>query len=81
VFGNRGDVVDTHGHFHDAYGLAPNSWVLVRPDGYVGAFIAGDEIDALHAYLQGVGISLAQPMPQTAQAGNPSALSAASAAS
>jgi 2-polyprenyl-6-methoxyphenol hydroxylase-like FAD-dependent oxidoreductase len=81
VFGNRGDVVDTHGHFHDAYGLAPNSWVLVRPDGYVGAFIAGDGIDALQAYLQGVGISLAQPMPQTAQAGNPSALSAASAAS
>ncbi|MGB3271045.1 MAG: FAD-dependent oxidoreductase [Rhodanobacter sp.] len=60
VFGSRGDVVDAHGHFRDAYGLSPNSWVLVRPDGHVGAFIAGDEINALRAYLLGVGISLTQ---------------------
>jgi 2-polyprenyl-6-methoxyphenol hydroxylase-like FAD-dependent oxidoreductase len=81
VFGIRGDVVDTHGHFRDAYGLPPNSWVLVRPDGYIGAFIAGDGIDALHAYLQDVGISLAPPMPRTAHASRPSARSASSAAS
>jgi 2-polyprenyl-6-methoxyphenol hydroxylase-like FAD-dependent oxidoreductase len=58
VFGNRGDVLDTQGHFRDAYGVASNSWVLVRPDGYIGAFIAGDGIDVLHAYLQRVGIAL-----------------------
>ena len=68
VFGSRGDVVDTHGHFRDAYGLSPNIWALVRPDGYIGAFIAGDEINALHAYLQGTGISLAQPMQRTTRA-------------
>jgi 2-polyprenyl-6-methoxyphenol hydroxylase-like FAD-dependent oxidoreductase len=58
VFGNRGDVIDTQGYFRDAYGVASNSWVLVRPDGYIAAFIAGDRIDALHAYLQRVGIVL-----------------------
>jgi hypothetical protein len=68
VFGSRGDVVDTHEHFRDAYGLSPNIWALVRPDGYIGAFIAGDEINALHAYLQGTGISLAQPMQRTTRA-------------
>lgn len=58
VFGDRGDVVDTQGHFRDAYGVTSNSWVLVRPDGYIAAFIAGDRIDALRAYLQRVGIVL-----------------------
>jgi 2-polyprenyl-6-methoxyphenol hydroxylase-like FAD-dependent oxidoreductase len=56
VFGIRGDVIDAHGHFRDAYGLAPNHWVLVRPDGYIGAFVAGDRTDALHAYMRRVGI-------------------------
>ncbi len=43
IVGPRGDLVDDGGHFRDAYGLLPGEWVLVRPDGYVGAIVAGDE--------------------------------------
>jgi hypothetical protein len=40
IVGPHGDLVDDGGHFHDAYALSPGDWVLIRPDGYVGA-IAG----------------------------------------
>ncbi|HZW17785.1 MAG TPA: FAD-dependent oxidoreductase [Luteimonas sp.] len=55
-FGARGDVVDDGHHFRDAYGLAPGDWVLVRPDGYVGAIVSSADIGTLEAYLQRVGI-------------------------
>jgi hypothetical protein len=38
--------------------LASGDWVLVRPDGYVGAMVASSEIDALETYLQTVGLGL-----------------------
>lgn len=38
------------------YGLMPGSWVLVRPDGYVGAIISAENIGALEDYLQRVGL-------------------------
>jgi 2-polyprenyl-6-methoxyphenol hydroxylase-like FAD-dependent oxidoreductase len=48
VFGR--DVADDRGHVRDAYALEPGDWLLVRPDGYVGA-IARDA-DAIDAYLE-----------------------------
>jgi hypothetical protein len=55
--GRRGDLIDDGGHFHDAYGLESGDWVLVRPDGYVGAIIASAHAWALEAYLANVGLA------------------------
>jgi 2-polyprenyl-6-methoxyphenol hydroxylase-like FAD-dependent oxidoreductase len=56
IVGPRGDVLDDGGHFHDAYGLSPGEWVLVRPDGYVGAIVGADDVPALERYLVEVGV-------------------------
>ena len=56
AIGPRGDLVDEGGHLRDAYGLAPGDWVLVRPDGYVGAIVSSDETAALATYLRNVGL-------------------------
>lgn len=58
TFGDRADMVDDDGHVRDAYGLTPGDWVLVRPDGYVGAIVATSEIAALETYLEAVGLGL-----------------------
>ncbi|ERI15336.1 hypothetical protein O206_19865 [Ochrobactrum sp. EGD-AQ16] len=50
------ELSDDGGHFRDAYGLAPGEWVLVRPDGYVGAIFCSDEAGVLESYLNGVGL-------------------------
>jgi 2-polyprenyl-6-methoxyphenol hydroxylase-like FAD-dependent oxidoreductase len=55
IVGLRGDLMDDGGHFHDAYGLSPGEWVLIRPDGYVGAIVGTGEIPALDRYLAQVG--------------------------
>ena len=55
--GSRGDVVDDGGHFRDAYGLSPGDWVLIRPDGYVGAIVGADDVPALERYLGEVGVT------------------------
>jgi len=55
--GPRGDILDDGGHFRDAYGLSPGEWVLVRPDGYVGAIIGADNVSALERYLGEVGVT------------------------
>lgn len=52
------ELVDEAGHLRNAYGLAPGEWVLVRPDGYVGAIIASDAVDVLDSYLAGVGLAV-----------------------
>ena len=57
IVGPRGDLVDDAGHFRDAYGLSPGEWVLVRPDGYVGAIVSADKISALERYLGKVGVA------------------------
>ncbi|OWO94645.1 2-polyprenyl-6-methoxyphenol hydroxylase [Rhizobium esperanzae] len=54
--GRRGDLVDEGGHFRDAYALAPGEWVLVRPDGYIGAIVSSGEASALETYLATVGL-------------------------
>ena len=57
TIGAGGDLFDEVGHFQGAYGLSPGEWVLVRPDGYVGAIIAQD-VHALAPYLGSVGLGL-----------------------
>jgi len=59
IIGPDGELTDSAGHFADAYGLAPGQWMLIRPDGYVGA--AGGSGDAaLETYLAGVGLAQAR---------------------
>ncbi len=55
--GPRGDFTDDEGHFRTAYGLTPGDWVLVRPDGYVGAIVSSDNVQALEPYLGSVGLA------------------------
>nr|WP_237245290.1 MULTISPECIES: hypothetical protein [Sorangium] len=52
----RGDVVDDGGHLCVAYGVSLGDWVLVRPDGYIGAIVSSDPAPALEAYLASVGL-------------------------
>jgi 2-polyprenyl-6-methoxyphenol hydroxylase-like FAD-dependent oxidoreductase len=56
--GSRGDIIDESGFLRDAYVLAPGDWVLVRPDGYIGAIVSSCEIDALEIYLRHVGLTV-----------------------
>jgi 2-polyprenyl-6-methoxyphenol hydroxylase-like FAD-dependent oxidoreductase len=54
--GQHGDLMDEDGHVGASYDLAAGQQVLVRPDGYVGAVLAADAVDALHGYLELVGL-------------------------
>jgi hypothetical protein len=56
ILGPHGDIFDEHGHVRDAYALASGDWVLVRPDGYVGAIVSSGEIEALEMYLRNSGL-------------------------
>lgn len=57
-FGDKGDIIDAFGHIREAYGLAPNEGVLVRPDGHVAALMLLDREGAsrLEAYLDRCGL-------------------------
>lgn len=57
-------MVDDGGHFRDAYGLSPGDWVLVRPDGYVGAIVGAAEMPALERYLAEVGVTALRRVPR-----------------
>jgi hypothetical protein len=46
-----GALYDIHGDFNRYYGLKPGEMAIIRPDGYVGAIIAGPEDVALQRYL------------------------------
>jgi 2-polyprenyl-6-methoxyphenol hydroxylase-like FAD-dependent oxidoreductase len=54
--GAKGDIIDDAGHIRDVYGLATGDWVLVRPDGYIGAIVSSAETPALNSYLDRVGL-------------------------
>ncbi len=41
--GNGCELEDVGAHFRDAYGLVSGEWVLIRPDGYVGAIMASSD--------------------------------------
>ena len=57
TFGPRGDLVDTADHFRSAYAVGAGDWVLVRPDGYVGAIVGSEQLPALDRYLARVGLA------------------------
>jgi len=50
------EFTDEAEHLKDAYGVASGEWVLVRPDGYVGAVVSDGELAALGRYMSGVGL-------------------------
>ncbi|HEV2201822.1 MAG TPA: FAD-dependent oxidoreductase [Bryobacteraceae bacterium] len=54
--GASGDIVDEGGHIRAGYGVQPGDWVLIRPDGYIGAMVGSDEIPALARYLDDAGL-------------------------
>jgi 2-polyprenyl-6-methoxyphenol hydroxylase-like FAD-dependent oxidoreductase len=56
TFGPQGDIVDHEGYFLAGYAVAPGDWVLVRPDGYIGAIVTSAEVGALESYLSSVGL-------------------------
>lgn len=60
TFGIAGDVGDDCGHFSDAYAVEQGDWVLVRPDGYIGAIVSTDNLEALERYLSSVGVEALQ---------------------
>jgi 2-polyprenyl-6-methoxyphenol hydroxylase-like FAD-dependent oxidoreductase len=55
--GPHGEFADQAGHMGDAYGVAPGDWILVRPDGYIGAIVSSNETVALEAYMASVGLA------------------------
>jgi 2-polyprenyl-6-methoxyphenol hydroxylase-like FAD-dependent oxidoreductase len=59
TIGERGELTDDAGDFARAYGLERGGWVLVRPDGYIGALVASQHAAALDAYLHRVGVKRA----------------------
>jgi 2-polyprenyl-6-methoxyphenol hydroxylase-like FAD-dependent oxidoreductase len=54
--GSRGDIIDDDGFVREGYGVRAGDWVLVRPDGYIGAIVSSDYIPSLEGYLDGVGL-------------------------
>lgn len=57
TIGPRGDLRDQGGHFRETYALAAGDWLLVRPDGYIGAVVASRDAGALETYLTNIGIT------------------------
>jgi 2-polyprenyl-6-methoxyphenol hydroxylase-like FAD-dependent oxidoreductase len=55
TIGVRGDILDESRRVRDAYGVSAGDWVLVRPDGYVGAIVSSGEMADLRRYLDDVG--------------------------
>jgi hypothetical protein len=53
-----GDIIDEGGHIRAGYGVRPGDWVLIRPDGYIGAMVCAGEMPALSHYLDDAGLGL-----------------------
>jgi hypothetical protein len=51
------DIHDDGGHIRDAYGLAADACVLMRPDGHVSAVVSSGEMLALEKHLASVGLA------------------------
>ena len=58
IVGSGGDIADERGCVQAAYGVSAGDWVLVRPDGYVGAIVTSDGTAALEGYMAHVGLTL-----------------------
>lgn len=59
--GPQCEWVDEHGQLQRAYALAVGDWVLVRPDGYIGAFVSSATLERLEGYLLQVGLGPVMP--------------------
>lgn len=57
TFGPRGDLIDKGGHFGKAYSLASGEWVLVRPDGHIGAIVTATQLKLLGEYFRLIGLN------------------------
>lgn len=53
----HGDLKDIDGHFAAAYGPVRGNWILIRPDGYIGAIVSGEHTSALSDYLLSMGLA------------------------
>jgi len=58
MLGPHEDIVDDGGYVRAGYSLEPGTWVLIRPDGYIGAIVSCDERPALDRYLDHVGLGV-----------------------
>jgi 2-polyprenyl-6-methoxyphenol hydroxylase-like FAD-dependent oxidoreductase len=58
IVGPKGEIIDAAGHIRDGYGLVTGDWVLVRPDGYIGAIVSSGEAAALNSYLDRIGLTV-----------------------
>jgi hypothetical protein len=56
TIGAGGDLLDTDGHVYGAYGLSPEQWVLIRPDGYVAAVLDTADLGVIESYLDTMGV-------------------------
>ena len=56
TLGSRGDIVDESSYLRDASALTSGDWVLVRPDGHIGAIVSSGETGALKTYLRDAGL-------------------------
>lgn len=58
IVGSGGDIADERRCVQTAYGVSAGDWVLVRPDGYVGAIVTAGRTAALEGYMTHVGLTL-----------------------
>lgn len=56
--GEQDELIDTMGHFRESYQLVPGECVLIRPDGYVGAFFHGKQVNDIENYLSRFAIGI-----------------------
>lgn len=54
--GRCGDILDEQDYLRTVYGLVTGDWMLIRPDGYIGAICSSDEVGSLEIYMAGVGL-------------------------
>jgi 2-polyprenyl-6-methoxyphenol hydroxylase-like FAD-dependent oxidoreductase len=52
----HGELADPCGHLRDGYGVVAGDWILIRPDGYIGAVVASEHVPALEMYMSAVGV-------------------------
>ena len=57
IIGQQGELADHEGHFADAYAARDGDWILVRPDGYIGAIVASADAGLLEDYFSRVGVA------------------------
>ncbi|CUI08279.1 putative monooxygenase [Janthinobacterium sp. CG23_2] len=63
MLGQHAELAEEGGHLRQAYGVNAGDWVLVRPDGYVGAIVRSAGPEALAGYFEKVGLG---PLPARA---------------